>query len=517
MCERENVFIVSDKLLDWEAVQEQEKVRIQIGNFEDFLRKYEKESFNLLIFHGDGFSIQETFQKNAKNPSFIRFLQDTSLKKAAWTLDSHHEWQVEVQLEKYFDTYYVAHANYLDKFPAGKAKWLPCALLFDATRREGIAYSAQETKKTTDVVMVYRSYLGIGDRNAAVWECWKILQRKGYKVRLMQTDQHGRENSMNRYYQALLSGRVILNLSIMDDLNMRNFEALMLNQVMVTNRVPDHEKIGLDYSNVVFFDKFDERSFCEAIEQGMKMSEGNVKQTAGPVLNHDTYLHRFVTMINDQLGLDLKVRNLDIDKEIERAGTLPVQEFEPSAEHGDVVYGEMELGLKAMNTYLGMGQPAKSLKIMLDFLRKYAKPEDWQGRFSDLFITAQQCAGVCQRVDSLEGELLLQTLLEAIHRSMGAGIDAGQFGNLLNSLPQFTDLPHTSLKRLEKSLSQGLQSLSGNLAGQGRLEQAVQCLEKAAELDVSQREQCYLQLAETYRKSGQSEKAMESYQRLLKI
>ena len=130
-----------------------------------------------MIFHGDGFSIQEAFQKNAKNPSFIRFLQDTSLKKAAWTLDSHHEWQVEVQLEKYFDTYYVAHANYLDKFSAGKAKWLPCALLFDATRREGIAYSAQETKKTTDVVMVYRSYLGIGDRNAAVWETiWKLTR-----------------------------------------------------------------------------------------------------------------------------------------------------------------------------------------------------------------------------------------------------------------------------------------------------------------------------------------------------
>ena len=52
--------------------------------------------------------------------------------------------------------------------------------------------------------------------------------------------------------QSILSSSVVLNLSLSNDLNMRNFEALALNKVLLTNHVSDHKVLDAFRQNIVF-------------------------------------------------------------------------------------------------------------------------------------------------------------------------------------------------------------------------------------------------------------------------
>jgi hypothetical protein len=78
--------------------------------------------------------------------------------------------------------------------------------------------------------------------------------------------------------ERLLSYDVVLNLSLSDDLNMRNFEALALNKILLTNRVPDHSLLEEFASNIVFVEPQD-HDFKEKIELALKTEPRDISNT----------------------------------------------------------------------------------------------------------------------------------------------------------------------------------------------------------------------------------------------
>ena len=503
-------------MADWEMVQNREAIDLHCGNFDEMLVENARADLDLFIFSREGAVVREAFKKNKDNLLLQKFLSNSHMKKVAWSMDSHHQWPHEVVCQQFFDTYYLAHSNYIDKFEPGKARWLPCALQFDGRREDVLPYIVGDVPRSYDVVSVYRDYLHIGDRNAAAWMCWKELQEEGRSVFLGQTRQWNPDGTktaggINRYYEALRSGKVILNLSIIDDLNMRNLEALLLNQVMVANCVPDHEKLKLDYSNVVFFDKFDVRSFRKAMEEAMKKADNPHKNTMAGVLNHHTMIHRFVTMINEQLGTKLSVPDIDVDATLVKQKQSSVcKAFQPSAEFGDIVYDEMELGIKAVYANMARQQLEEAVHILLGLLVKYPADKNWQGRLEELFFTLQQCNKMKKDNKLFSFELLQQTLAEAMQHAVLAGIHLQSIDSLVTGIPGL--LPECPAKqRLCKALARVLLVMAKNFINQQDWDRTIACLEKAQEFGAEWGSDGYLQLAEAYRKVGKPEKAVEKY------
>jgi len=100
-----NVFVVSHFFPqeDWQDVIGKEKIRLKAGTFTDFLQEYAQNKVDLLIFAREGAVIHNSFAQNKNNPVFQRFLHDNTIRKTVWTMDSHHQWQLEIQLQQFFE------------------------------------------------------------------------------------------------------------------------------------------------------------------------------------------------------------------------------------------------------------------------------------------------------------------------------------------------------------------------------------------------------------------------------
>ena len=498
---------------DWEEVSGKSEIDLQSGTFGEFLRLHHEQRFDLFIYPLDGFVIMEGFRQQKDNPLFAEFLNDHEVKKVAWTMDTHHEQQVEQKLQDYFDTYYVAHANYLGVFRPGKAKHLPCRVHFDVSRRDVLPLlaKAERTPKSYDAVSVYVDYLGIGDRNAEIWRCMEECEDAGLRTFFGRTKQHGNPVGMVRYFQAMLSGRVILNVSIMDDFNMRNFEALMLNQVMVTNRVPDHAIMDLDYSNAVFYERGNRRSFREAMREGLAKASRPHHATAAQVLNHHTLIHRYVEIINDQLGTNLRVPDIDVEKTLAelRAQPMGAEPFVPDAAKGDSVYDRMELGAKAVHAFLAYQQPREALEALTALLEKEPAAA-YPGHLEDFLASLR----LCQAQGELLPELCRASLYEALQRAMAQNIDSQQFGRLLAELPPLMDASPAS-QRLARHLLNFTTSALSHLADAGRWEEAAAYMQAAEKLPGKDAREYHLAAARVARNCGQPQAAMEHYRAAL--
>lgn len=66
----------------------------------------------------------------------------------------------------------------------------------------------------------------------------------------------GGKKSHEALITKILQHKVVLNLSLADDLNMRNFEALALNRILLTNKVQDHELLAQWEENIVYLDRY---------------------------------------------------------------------------------------------------------------------------------------------------------------------------------------------------------------------------------------------------------------------
>lgn len=505
---------------DWLEVENRENIELKVITSEAFNENIYSEFFHLVIFFCEGNIIHEIFQRNKHNSKFIEFLNDQKQRKVAWSMDSHHQWQIEIQYQHFFYTYYLAHSNYIDKFKKTNVKWLPCALLVDHNRKELLQYYfLGDREKTFDIVSIYRNYLSIGDRNAVIAECCKYLYNYGYSVFLGQTKQVIQGNlNMGRYYHALCSGHIVLNISIKDDLNMRNFEALALNQIMVTNRVPDHDKIDLDYSNTVFFDRYDLNSFANAIENAIERTKQVPKRTVDSVINKHMLIHRYVEIMNDALGEKLVVPDINVQQELDLlknkksydGGMIP---FSISNELGDIQYDRMEIEMKAAYTFFLHNNVRKSFEYLYDLLKLNGKSDRWKLYLNELFLLNDL---IVRRYNGeYLFELLNNVLWEAIRLALKGGISQQAADRLFLLLTCEVNKDNIIAKQIKEMFVQSLLHKGKNLIQLERGEEALEVLKQVQELGVLDKSYYYLS-AEANRLAGNAKQAIFYYEKAVK-
>ncbi len=97
--------------------------------------------------------------------------------------------------------------------------------------------------------------------------------------------------------------KAILNISLLSELNQRNFQALVFNTPLLADHTGDHDRIsGLDWSHTYYF-KRDLSNFGEALEKAL--NDTRPVSSAASVLNGHMLTHRFIEIFNRELGLKL--------------------------------------------------------------------------------------------------------------------------------------------------------------------------------------------------------------------
>ena len=220
--------------------------------------------------------------------------------KALWSFDSHHDWALERQWQDRFDKLFIAHSPYLKFFDEKKTHWLPCGYVrFGQDQLLKLLAEPPAAAGTEISVIFPHKSCNLGTRQ----DLEPALRRACAK--LEQSSYFGTVESGLPYLRAIQGARVVLNVSIKDDLNIRNFEAWALNRVLLVNRTPDHARIAFPEDSTFFFDR-NLRDFEERLGQAMERSRHRV-QTSGFVLNHHMLAHRIVEMFNVCLGQNCRL------------------------------------------------------------------------------------------------------------------------------------------------------------------------------------------------------------------
>ena len=149
--------------------------------------------------------------------------------KVFWSQDSHHMHPQESQVQNFFSRYYIAHHAYLDKFIPAKTVWLPCCL---TSLPIPYLVSIANSRFTIDrnIIFPYRLY-SYAPRNIIVHKIKTILEQKSISHFFGALEGNGLDDiPWGNMYAGLTSSKIILNTSLTDDLNIRNFEAIAINE-----------------------------------------------------------------------------------------------------------------------------------------------------------------------------------------------------------------------------------------------------------------------------------------------
>lgn len=269
-----------------------------IEDIETFLQDAMRS--DLVVFGLFGSDLDSFFIKNIHHPAMKDFLNSRHLKKVLWTYDSHHSYAKESKYQGFFNRYYIAHSPYISKFQEVECHWLPCCYSqfgIDQLRE----LSGQSFPLQRELIFPFNLYT-IGDRNLVADGIQRILTKRGVKHAF------GKFEYGLPYTKALQESRICLNISLIDDLNIRNFEAWGLNRILLANNVPDFSRISMDLSHTFFF-KRDLSDFEEALDAALSHDAKDIK-TSEIVLNNHMLIHRYIEIINKELGTGYKVLNV---------------------------------------------------------------------------------------------------------------------------------------------------------------------------------------------------------------
>jgi len=303
--------VITDRYFDRRDLQYVRNVSLSVVCFpkpqhisKDQVKSLHKECKNadLLIVNMLGSPTESLLKLN---------LDAIGIPKAFWSYDSHHSADMELKYADKFDRLFIAHSPYLYKFNGFHVEWLPCAFhrygiddlirigngklpKFDSAPTRFLNWLTKhpKDKKTIDVAFPHRFY-SVGNREKLVTDLCKKMREAGLRV-FFNPVQIGWP-----YMEVLRRSRVILNLSLLDDLNLRNFEAWGINGVLLTNKVPDHNRIiGINMSHTYFFSR-DLSDFDVLLNRAL-CDEDDIR-TSEEILNSHMKIHRYINIINSCL------------------------------------------------------------------------------------------------------------------------------------------------------------------------------------------------------------------------
>ena len=211
--------------------------------------------FDHVIFRLSGENPNELVHFIKMHGLLEKFL-DRPFTASFWTMDSHHLVKQEAKAAKHFDYIFVAHKQYLKFFDPSKARYLPCSFSLTSST-EVSRYLAEPPKhlrnEAEGACAVFAAYPW-QKRNAGYSKFMELAGTLGIDNSFV-GKVYGGMPPNDKLIKRMLEHKVVVNLSLSDDLNMRNFEALALNRILLTNKVLDHELLGEFEENIVYFDE----------------------------------------------------------------------------------------------------------------------------------------------------------------------------------------------------------------------------------------------------------------------
>ena len=215
-----------------------------------------------------------------------------------------HGMKVKILL---FDRLFVSHYPYIKFFDQSRVDWLPCCFArYGIDRYCSLILEDKGVKNAKyDFVFPFKPYQ-IGSRNTVAAAIEKKIKNSNTKFYL------GEVESGEPYMKLLQASRVILNVSLTDDLNIRNFEAWAFNRILLTNLTPDHNRIHKLPSNTLFFNR-NLNDFELIMDKALKQSVNSVNSSSY-VLNNHMQIHRYVQIINQVLDTDFSIQTIDFQK-----------------------------------------------------------------------------------------------------------------------------------------------------------------------------------------------------------
>ncbi len=158
-----------------------------------------------------------------------------------WASDTHLGFDYRLNMAKKFDHVFVAQKRAVEEFAAQgvQAEWLPHAF-------EPQAYPRMElASKKYDISFV--GHINSENRIDALDRLFKEFPNFFYGQRLF-------EDAAEKFCES----KIVFNISMLDDLNMRTFEAMGTGSFLLTNWIPTIEEVFEDGKHLVLYRSLDE-------------------------------------------------------------------------------------------------------------------------------------------------------------------------------------------------------------------------------------------------------------------
>jgi hypothetical protein len=216
---------------------------------------------------------------------------------------------------------YVAHSDFYDSKLFPKISHLPCCF---AAADLGKIYNFNnhyfQTKyDLSSSFMLYQGY----ERNYKYFHIAKILKKNDINFVFGRTSLMNGE--ISNYLQLMFQSKVILNITLKGELNMRFFESQALNRTVLMDEIKGLESLNLDLRNTFFF-KRDLSNFEEVLDQAI--SHKPVPVYEHYLLNH-TILNRLFVIIQDLTGMTPHETDL-VSKKGNEVKILPIRNYKYS-------------------------------------------------------------------------------------------------------------------------------------------------------------------------------------------
>ena len=221
------------------------------------------------------------------------------------TQDSHHQLRDELAVVDLIDVLAIAHGNYLKYFPAHKVLHVPCSLYYSRSMATQWIGSVGTTKDT-DVVFPFQIYRGEA-RNSLAYEVLARLRNQGISARFGFFRYFRNQEAPPILWEELARARIILNLPLRDDFNIRNLEASLFPAYHLTPKLPDHDMIGMDWSNTRFVEP-NSALITSKIQELLQLGQDTIASLTPRevVLQKHTASDRIYQIVDSVLGTNLQ-------------------------------------------------------------------------------------------------------------------------------------------------------------------------------------------------------------------
>jgi hypothetical protein len=215
-----------------------------------------------------------------------------SIKRVAhWSFDSHHDVS-ECLLRKYFTHWLVAHDGYEQNTGPNTIHLPLCYWQYGYNDYKTLIENAPHS---ADVVYHHNRYM-IGNREELVEKIISIMERSQL------TYNFNACNNWLDYSRSIEGCKVGLNISLLEDLNFRNFEVWMANKPLLTNRLKSHDYFPELSAQTTFFER-DLSNFEEKLHDALSKQVDTRKL----IIKNHMITQRYLEGINAIMGTSYKV------------------------------------------------------------------------------------------------------------------------------------------------------------------------------------------------------------------